>query len=86
MVAFPVTAFLVVHTRPEGTEHVAYQGSLHVKSDYFNDTLLDKDSQNYQEKKEKYEDMVSSAFTSSDKILNLNLGSHIDDILSTNQR
>ena len=58
--AFPITAFVVIDTtRPAGTEHVAFEGSLHVTSDNFNDTLLDRDSQNYQEKKDKYEDMVS---------------------------
>ena len=38
---------------------VTYKGSLHVTSDNFSDTLLDQDSQNYKEKEDKYEAMVS---------------------------
>ena len=38
---------------------VTHKGSLHVTSDNFNDTLLDKDSQYYKEKEDKYGDMVS---------------------------
>ena len=43
-------------------DQVAYQGSLRFTSDNFTDTLLDKDSQDYKEREDKYRDMVSCTF------------------------
>ena len=40
-------------------DHVSYEASLRVTSDNFMSTLLDKDSQEYKAKEEKYRDMVS---------------------------
>ena len=70
MVALPVTAIIVLNytgtaaeTGPTNhTGRVAYQGSLRVKSETFNDTLLDEDSQDYIEKEKKYGVMVSGPF------------------------
>ena len=67
VVALPVTAIVVLNytgtaaeTGPTNdTDRVAYQGSLHVETETFMDTLLDEDSQDYSEKEKKYGGMVS---------------------------
>ena len=45
------------------TDPVAFQGSLRFTSDNFTDTLLDKGSQDYKEREDKYRDMVSCTFS-----------------------
>ena len=66
VVALPATAIIVLNTvgsakkgSTNQTAHVAYQGSLHVTTDHFTDTLREKDSQDYREKEDKYGHMVS---------------------------
>ena len=58
MVAGSVFAIKTILTSNQSGP-VTYKGSLHVTSDNFSDTLLDQDSQNYKEKEDKYEAMVS---------------------------
>ena len=41
------------------TDHAVFKGKLHVTSENFNDTLLNKYSQYYKEKEKKYGNMVS---------------------------
>ena len=77
MVAGSVFAIKTILTSNQSGP-VTYQGSLHVTSDNFSDTLLDQDSQNYKEKEDKYEAMVS--WTLSYVMLNLNLCGLFDHI------